>query len=317
MTQFGNNLLACGYETAFTFSIDTISVNHPAKGGHLLGCFDLDGNIKWIREGVSRTGAHSANNVMTDRMGNIFITGTAGDTVDFDGTRLVFLPYSWNMFLCKYTIEGDILWARQSYGVQAAEGSGVSVDSAGNCYVTGSFGGTTVFDQDTLISDTWQDLFLARYDPNGNCMGAIHFGIANGVSVGQDQEGNPYLVGLFRDNISFGQTTFQSYGDWDVFVAKCGAITGMGEEKTTPSNQLIIYANPNEGKCTVTLPEEFRYEQDLILSIYNNQGKLIRQAPVTITGHKVSLNISAEAKGIYTAILTNGKKNYYGKIILR
>ena len=44
--------------------------------------------------------------------------------------------------------------------------------------------------------------------------------------------------------------------------------------------------------------------------------KIIQQTPVVIIGDKVSLNISAEAKGIYTAMLTNGQKNYSGKIVV-
>ncbi|OFY33045.1 MAG: hypothetical protein A2X01_08850 [Bacteroidetes bacterium GWF2_35_48] len=78
---------------------------------------------------------------------------------------------------------------------------------------------------------------------------------------------------------------------------------------------LTIYANPNTGKCDIAIPEEFRNEKNLILKIYDLQGKEIQQAKIEMFENKIKLNIEAEAKGVYNVILTNGKKNYSGKII--
>ena len=102
-----------------------------------------------------------------------------------------------------------------------------------------------------------------------------------------------------------------------MFVAKCGPIMGGVEPMAPLSDQLLIYANPNEGICTIDVPEDFRHETSLILTIYNNQGKLIQKVPVILDGDRVTLNISAEAAGMYQVILTNGKKNYTGKIVFK
>ncbi len=56
-------------------------------------------------------------------------------------------------------------------------------------------------------------------------------------------------------------------------------------------------------------------ESDLTLQIYDLKGKLVQQSKVEPSEGKISLNIEAQAKGMYTAILSNGKKSYSGKIV--
>ena len=86
-------------------------------------------------------------------------------------------------------------------------------------------------------------------------------------------------------------------------------------EGRVANNQLIIYANPNQGKCNITIPDEFQHEKNLTLSIFDNNGKLIQQIPVQMNENKIKLNLQAEAKGIYNVTLSNGSKSYNGKIV--
>ena len=53
MKIFQNNLFACAYENSSFFTVDTVSINHPGKFGVLLCCFNLEGTIKWLSEGIS------------------------------------------------------------------------------------------------------------------------------------------------------------------------------------------------------------------------------------------------------------------------
>jgi hypothetical protein len=101
----------------------------------------------------------------------------------------------------------------------------------------------------------------------------------------------------------------------DIFIAKCTPIIGGEEEKSKPQNQLLIYANPNTGKCNITIPEEFNNEDNLILKIIDGNGKIIQQSRVEFAEGKIRLDIRAQAKGMYTAVLSNGKKSYSGKIV--
>ena len=101
-----------------------------------------------------------------------------------------------------------------------------------------------------------------------------------------------------------------------MFIAKIDAVTGFdGELKSFENNSLLIYANPNTGKCNIIVPDEFVNEQNLVLGIFSITGQLIRQQKLVMSEDKIFLDLEAEAKGIYTATLSNGKKTYTGKII--
>ena len=299
-----------------TIIIDTITIIKTlGYVSSYLASFDTSGNIEWIRRAGNPKGT-CGGQFTVDSSGDIFITGIFTKTGIFGNDTLTNTVAFNDCFLAKYTSDGGLIWVKQLNSTIAANGRGVSSNNNGDIYLAGFFDGKACFGSDTLISGSWSDMFLARYSSEGNCQGVrqYSFGTINDFTI--DQAGNIFLAGNFQNSLTIGPNTFTSYGDDDIFVAKCGEITGIGEQKPLPPNQLVIYANPNEGKCSIVLPEEFRYEQHLTLSIYNNQGKIIQQSPVVIIGDKVSLNISAEAKGIYTAIITNGKKNYSGKIVL-
>jgi len=100
------------------------------------------------------------------------------------------------------------------------------------------------------------------------------------------------------------------------YISKATAITGIvGPPKNKTNNQLLIYANPTTGKCTITVPDDFLNESNLTLSIFDNSGKLIQQKKLEMNDGKIKVDLDAEAKGIYTAVLSNGKKSYTGKIV--
>jgi len=87
------------------------------------------------------------------------------------------------------------------------------------------------------------------------------------------------------------------------------------EDETGGGEQLLIYPNPNTGTCTITIPEEFLYENNLTLSIYDNLGKLVQQIATEKGVEELNMPLNLQAKGVYVAILSNGKKSYSGKIV--
>ncbi|HNP98705.1 MAG TPA: T9SS type A sorting domain-containing protein, partial [Bacteroidia bacterium] len=69
------------------------------------------------------------------------------------------------------------------------------------------------------------------------------------------------------------------------------------------------------GICNIQVPEEFRGEKSLTLKVYGQNGALLKLISIDPGNSHVDLTIENEAKGIYTAILSNGKKQFTGKII--
>ena len=121
-------------------------------------------------------------------------------------------------------------------------------------------------------------MFLTRFSNNGDFLGVRHFGQAGGFNSVVDNAGSVYNAGVFYNTIAIGSTSMTALLGQDIYLAKIDAITGIGGgEGRMANNQLLIYANPNQGKCNITVPDDFVNETNLILSIYDNSGKLIQQ----------------------------------------
>ena len=209
-----------------------------------------------------------------------------------------------------------MIWARQSFatGTKLYPGAIIS-NGDGQCYVNGTFDGSLNFGNQTLTASHPYEGFLAKIDDNGQWLGSTNFGDAHTGQLALSNQGSVYLSGNFSNNLTLGSTSLTSQGSLDVFLAKHDAITGVIETTREINNELIIYANPSGGLCTVTVPDEFKHESSLTLNIYDVGGKIIQTIPVGFTEEKIHIDLQSEAKGIYTVSLSNGKKIYRGKIV--
>ncbi len=92
--------------------------------------------------------------------------------------------------------------------------------------VTGYFYGTTQIGQDEYTSFGSQDVFIAKYDSEGDFLWSYRAGgpmadYITGLTV--DNEQNLVISGYFYDAITFGDTTIYSSGSSDVYMAKFDA----------------------------------------------------------------------------------------------
>ncbi|HEY4800027.1 MAG TPA: hypothetical protein VII99_13185, partial [Bacteroidia bacterium] len=65
-------------------------------------------------------------------------------------------------------------WAIQAGTVSYDGGESICIDTMGNSYITGAFhNGIASFGTCTTLSAAgWSDIFVAKYDNNGNCIWA-------------------------------------------------------------------------------------------------------------------------------------------------
>ena len=89
------------------------------------------------------------------------------------------------------------------------------------------------------------------------------------------------------------------------------------EELRVESGELRVYPNPATGSCNIGMPDEFLYESVLTLSVYDASGKLVRQTTLDNNGETPQLQMGLEAKGMYMVVLSNGKKEYRGKVVFQ
>jgi len=154
--------------------------------------------------------------IAADGQGNTYFTGFLGFGYVFFGTYFLNVPEA-DMFLVKYNKNGKVLWAQCGIEVDAASsgvGNSVAVDAAGDAYVTGYFIDTLYFGSVKLF-EQWNgsfngDVFIAKYDKNGNALWAKKAvqansnGTGSGVAVCTDASENAYLAGNFSDTLTFG-----------------------------------------------------------------------------------------------------------------
>lgn len=301
-----------------TVIIDTISIiNYPGFISAYISAFDTNGQIKWINCAGGPNGT-CMQQFTTDTSGNVLITGYFTGYALF-GTDTLSHSIGSDFYLAKYSTTGVLIWVKQLNPIGGANGNAVESDRHGGIYLSGNFIGTAIFGHDTLSSASGSnaDMFVAHYSSIGICDGVRQYTTGSISHFSVDNQNNIVLAGNFKNTLAIGPNTFTSYGDDDIFVAKCSAITGIEEIFKPQQTQLLIYANPTTGRCNIKIPEDFRHEKNLVLQIFDNNGRIIQNVPVVMDQEKISVNISAEAKGIYNAILSNGKMNYSGKIVFK
>jgi len=114
--------------------------------------------------------------IAMDDLGNIFVTGDFRGTVLFGDTTLTSAG-TLDMFIAKYNVDGNFLWVHQAGATGGALGYGVAMDGLGNIIVTGDFWGMAKFGGDTILTSAGsQDIFIAKYDGDGNLLWVVQAG---------------------------------------------------------------------------------------------------------------------------------------------
>ncbi|MBN4066017.1 SBBP repeat-containing protein, partial [Candidatus Amoebophilus asiaticus] len=166
--------------------------------------------------------------------GNVCITGRLVGTADFDpgvGTANLTTEGLEDIFFAKYDSDGNYVWAKGIGSTNNDSGYGIAVDISGNIYITGVFQATADFDPGAgttnLTAIGLEDIFFAKYDPNGNYtwskgIGGTSSGVGIGIAV--NSSGNVYITGGFLATADFDPGTdtanLTSAGLCDIFFAK-------------------------------------------------------------------------------------------------
>lgn len=318
-TQEGVNINFINYDLLFsgyfeqTFAIDTATLISNGSYDMFIARADSNGNIFWIKQ-YGFGGLDAITQISLDAFNNIYAGAGFSDSIILGNTT--FHNITTDILMLKFDQFGNYIWGKQTNVTGSiASANSIISDGDGNCYVVGTFTDSATFGSFNISTTNAYDMFLTRYDSGGTCLGVLHFGQANGAKVVLDNSNNPVVAGMFSNTVTIGNNTFTSLGPADIYLAKCDIITGISEAERFANNQLIIYANPNAGKCTITIPNEFQHEKNLSISIFDSYGKRIQQIPVEMNENKIKLNLQAEPKGIYTVTLSNGIKSYSGKIV--
>jgi hypothetical protein len=189
-------------------------------------------------------GINNAQAVVLDPNGNAYLAGFFTGTVDFGPgtapTSLTSAGGSQDAFVAKLDPSGRLIWAHGFGDVNDDRADGITLDSAGNVYVTGLFQGTVDFDPGpstfnlTSGGGSTGDGFILKLTSDGGFVWADALdgtgGAAEARVVTVDGTGNVDVVGDFVGTFDFdpgaGTTSLTSSGGGTghtAFALKLGA----------------------------------------------------------------------------------------------
>lgn len=243
----GNVYITGNFREWVTF--DHLTIRKQMQKNVYLVKMDSTGKVEWLSQ------ASGGNSLITylyvygitcDRNDNIILAGEMMGPVRFGNkshtTQVEYfrdgpLPKR-EVFFAKYDSRGNLSWMRD-VGLEVHFGD-VEVDKDNNILLTGHFFGSlegkkgeaklgnktikTTFD---LFGDNTDDIYLAKYNPDGVMLWGEAFGGIEqnrGQGITSDPEGNIYITGFFTGKINVQGVELQSkkyrVEAKDIFTAK-------------------------------------------------------------------------------------------------
>ena len=202
--------------------------------------FAQNSAYQWAKQiGTEYGGNDQANCIKTDASNNIYVAGSFEGLLDMDpsaGTYNITSARNKDPFFAKYDANGSLIWAKSiSGGSNDDIAFSITVDGSGNVYVSGYFSGTADFDPalNTAVNRTAAglgDMFIAKYDINGNYIWAITVGssysgdmdIAQSIII--DNNNDILVAGQFTGTTDFdpgaGTANLTTSASHSAFIAK-------------------------------------------------------------------------------------------------
>ncbi len=200
-------------------------------------------------------------NLKIDKSGAIYITGYFDGNADYDpGSGNAILSSAAgddDIFIAKYTLNQELVWAKQIAGPSFQKAFFMDVDAAGNIYTTGHFNGSVDFDPGTasfnLAAFGDPSIFVLKLSSAGNFIWAAQCGglfFSTGYCIKTDQQNNIHIGGTFEGTVDFdpGMENYQltSAGESEIFIQKLRQCTNAAIVNTLNINTCSSYVLNNK-----------------------------------------------------------------------
>lgn len=165
--------------------------------------------VDWVQSAGGTSPVAEGKRIAVDAYGDSLVIGNFNGTASFGGIELTTAGSS-DIFLAKYHSDGTVVWAKSagSSGYDFAES--ISVDPSGSSFITGSYAGRASFGALSILSTGGHDMFLVKYDSNGDVLWLRSAGgssIDRGNAVAVDTAGNCIVTGYTGGMATFGGLT--------------------------------------------------------------------------------------------------------------
>jgi hypothetical protein len=312
----GSEQFHAGGTNPTVFDLDTGTPMDGSIGGEYdgyLAHYNAVHDFQWIRlMGSTPNSSDSGNGIVTDGAGNVYTTGYfSRSAILCEDTLKRFT--SWNcIYLSKRDANGDCAWISSVCTEGTSSASAIARDANGDLYIAGSFSGTADFGVDQLVSANANDVFLAKYDANGNNLWARNIGGPGyAYAVAVNASGAVAVAGTCSGTATIGTTTFTGIGNADGYLARYDAsgnfiwARSMGGADFDNLTGLAMDVAGNayvSGSFTTsatfgTIPISGTGTSDMFLAKYDDNGDAVWAQSMEGTGSKTGSALAIDGAG--------------------
>ena len=198
--------------------------NGGGEGDIFLVKFNSSGVFQWVYT-AGGVGTDNPRALALDSNDNPYITGSFSDTVNFGGGNITAANTD-DLFILKLNSSGAYQNIYTSNIFTTQKGKGLAVDSSGNIYATGTFSGTVDFGGGNITSSS-NDMYLLKLNSSFAFQWVKRFavdngaaGLALGLAVTVDEDGNVYSVGQIGGTVDLGGGSQIFGGQNDAYIVK-------------------------------------------------------------------------------------------------
>lgn len=208
----------------------------PSHGGTdiLVAQFDTSGNLQWSQTfGSARLGlGENAYDVETSHNGDhILVTGEFDGISQFANTKFE-ATNGRDFFLASLDHSGQLEWFNQGGGGTSESkntdqdlGAALAIDMQGNILVCGIFAKDALFGDYRLHPTGIQDLFVAKYSPQGELLWIKPFGgdsekvnMERAMDLVVAKNGDTYVTGFFSGDLFIDDQKLEAGGNTNIFI---------------------------------------------------------------------------------------------------
>jgi large repetitive protein len=221
------------YITGYTLGQFIQNEQQTAKASAWLAKLNSQGQTLWL-QGLGVWGWTGASDIALGSDASIYITGSS------NGNLLV----QSDAWIAKYDTQGKQKWLKHLCREGESASHAVAVDSQDNIYITGY-----IKENSAEIISGWADVWVSKYDSNGNQQWLKSFGgvsevddAAHGIAL--DSQGNIYVTGHTESNL--GGTNLGGNDAWVAKLNQNGDVLWTKQIGTPANDYAFAIAVSNE-----------------------------------------------------------------------
>ena len=240
-----------------TIALGSQVLPNPTLSPHLfMAKYDKKDSCLWAKQ--SEDGHSEVRALAVDKAGNSVVGGSYSKSITLDGKQITEPESYEDAYIARFSADGAASWIYSIGCKGQAWVSSLACDSKGNVYALG------YYDQEMDIgrfhldkNGFWDDIFFARFSPEGECLWAKKLGSPNadsGNGIWIDEQDHIYIAGRLGTSGALNNIQVPHGGS---FVARFDT-TGRGIWMLQPLGNAGINAVSGDSQGNLAVTGSFR-----------------------------------------------------------